>query len=152
MWGPLCYFIFLELYRYQYFDKTVRMTLSRKSEAVNFINSILKLKGKKELLENYVRNITKITLGREKAEELIKEIINEGRKGENTMLANVIRDTWNSGEKAGIVKGVSKGEKSGRRTAKIEIAKNLHRMQMPKEKIAKAINTTMAELEKMLSK
>lgn len=90
-------------------SKLLLLESKRKSEELEkALNKIVKIKLEeqdKELLEVYTRNILKLGLGKEKTEEIISKIRKEKREEGSTMMADVIRNTWNSGERAGIKKG-----------------------------------------------
>lgn len=100
-------------------SKLLLLESKRKSEELEkALNKIVKIKLEeqdKELLEVYTRNILKLGLGKEKTEEIISKIRKEKREEGSTMMADVIRKTWNSGERAGIKKGMSQGIKKGQK-------------------------------------
>ena len=56
------------------------------------------------------------------------------------------------GEKAGEIRGLKIGEKRGRENEKKNVIKNLHKLNIPIEKIAKAVELTEKEVEEILSK
>ena len=64
------------------------------------------------------------------------------------------------GEKAGEIRGLKigekrgriEGEKTGRENEKKNVIKNLHKLNIPIEKIAKEVELTEKEVEKILSK
>lgn len=56
------------------------------------------------------------------------------------------------GEKEGEARGLIIGEKTGRENEKKNVIKNLHKLNIPIEKIAKAVELTEKEVEEILSK
>ena len=56
------------------------------------------------------------------------------------------------GEKEGETRGLKIGEKRGRENEKKAVIKNLHKLNIPIEKIAKAVELTEKEVEEILSK
>ena len=56
------------------------------------------------------------------------------------------------GEKEGEIRGLKIGEKRGRENEKKAVIKNLHKLNIPIEKIAVAVELTEKEVEEILSK